>query len=253
MRKKLLIMVVTLAVCKSVTAQHSTGATYAKFLELTSMFHGTAPYSCEAIVGVSYKSGGKNVRDTSKLIYKNGSTFYKSRLVEHVEASQGELIVNHELKTVTFNISDSIRQVLEKEVKLKQNVELESLLDSNFERNDREAFNKYVMKDCNVTWDSKGELEEISIVPKNLRDAMLMSMKIRFNKDSKVVYYEYTNKEAYAKDLDGNTRYRILTTIYDKFAYNNIPDIPSRLSDFLEWDGWTVKLKKYSNYKFSLL
>lgn len=255
MLKRLLIIISLLFGSLQMIAQHTSTEAYDKFLQLTAMFHGSAPYSCNAIVEISYRKTAKSIRDTSKLIYKNGSTYYKSRLVEHIEDWQGELIINHELKTATFTISDSLRLVIERDMKLKRNKELESMLDSNIESHELQAFNKYVNRECNVTWATKGEgIDEITVLPKNPKDGLLLSMKLRFwSNVSKIVYYEYTNKEPYAYDPNGNTKYRIVTTIYDKFIYGNVPDIPSKLSDFLTWDGWTVTLKKYSNYKFSLL
>jgi hypothetical protein len=162
-------------------------------------------------------------------------------------------VINHELKTAVLNVSDSIKQVLQKELGIKEDKDLEALLDSNFQANDQQAFNDYVVKNCNASWVSKGIYEEISFTPKNASGALFMSMKIRFSKDDKVQYYEYTNREAYARDLDGRTKYRVVTTIYDNIIYNNVPNIPSKLSDFLEWNGWTIKLKKYTNYKLSVL
>lgn len=253
MRKRILIMLFLVSCQSVVFAQHSNEQAYAKLMQLTKVFHGKEPYSCNAIVEVKYKSGANSLRDTSKLIYRNGSTYYKSKKVEHVEASQGELVINHELKTAVLNVSDSIKQVLQKELGIKADKELEALLDSNFQTNDQQAFYDYVVKNCNASWVSKGALDEISFTPKNTSGALFISMKIRFSKDDKVLYYEYTNREAYAKDLDGRTKYRMVTTIYDNLVYNNVPNIPSKLSDFLEWNGWTIKLKKYTNYKLSVL
>lgn len=235
-------------------AQHTAEAAYEKFMQLTQVFHGKEPYTCNAIVDVRYKDGpGNAIRDTSKLIYRNGSTYYRSKLVEHVEASQGELVINHELKTAVFSISDSIKLVLQKEMNMKPDKELEAMLDSNFQNNDQHAFNKYVVKDCNVSWASKGDYEEITFVPKSTAGGLFMSMKVRFVDDSRIIYYEYTNREAYATDMNGRTKFRMITTIYDKFSYNNVPNMPSKLSDFIGWNGWTIKLKKYSNYKLSVL
>lgn len=252
---KYILIIITLVFCQEkVIAQPDAAATYAKFLKMAEMFQGNEPYACNAIVEVKYSNKPKDqVRDTSRLIYKNRSTYYKSKLVERVEASQGELLINHELKTASFEISDSIRKILEKELDLEQDRELESLLDSNIESRDLAAFNKYIVENCDVQWTSNGKMQEISFAPKDEEHATLLSVKIRFNENSKVLYYEYTNREVYASDYNGNYKYRLVRTIYDNFIYENIPDIPYKLSDFLEWNGWTIKLKKYTNYKLTIL
>lgn len=254
MGKTILIILCLIMSQAHVMAQQNAEAAYQKFMQVTSMFHGKDPYACNAIVEVKYKNGQSNaLRDTSRLIYKNGSTYYKSKVVERVEASQGELIINHELKTASFDVSDSIRQVLEKESDMKPNKEMEALLDSNTDGRDLKAFNNYIVHHCNVTWNTREGMEEISFVPKDADNTPFVSMKIRFGSDAKVRYYEYANKEAYSTDLDGNARYRVVKTIYDNFTYDNVPNIPSKLADFLEWNGWTIKLKRYTNYKLSLL
>src|ERR1700748_2359970 len=97
---KNILIVVCLILCQAhAMAQQNAEAAYSKFMQVTGMFHGKEPYSCNAIVEAKYKNGPGAPRDTSKLIYKNGLTYYKSKLLERVEASQGELIINHELKT----------------------------------------------------------------------------------------------------------------------------------------------------------
>jgi hypothetical protein len=201
---------------------------------------------------VKYK-GKSPVRDTSTLMYKNGLTWYRSKRVERVEAAEGEVIVNHELKSVSLHLSDSIRQILQMELGVKPDKELESALDANFEGQDMAYFKNFVTRHCNVVSVFKDGLDEISITPKNPAQATLLSLKIRFDKNSKVRYYEYVNREVYASDPKGNSRFRIVTTIYDNFHYEEMTDIPSKLTDFIEWNGWTVKLKKYTNYKLSVL
>lgn len=234
-------------------AQHSAEATLEKFTQLTGMFRGAQPFSCNAIVEVKYKNSHNPVRDTSLLIYRNGLTHYKSRLVEHVDAPEGELIVNHELETVTFHVSDSIRQIVHKKLNIRIEEEVESMLAPNSEGKDVAAFSQYLVNNCYITWTTKDGLEEISFTPKNASQATLLSMKVRFDKDSKVRYYEYTNREVYATDWNGDSRFRVVRTIYDDFRYSNVPNIPSKLTDFLEWNGWAVKLIKHTNYKFSVL
>lgn len=254
MCKKFLVLLYVILVHTNAVAQQNAVAAYEKLTQLTKMFNGKEPYSCLAVVEVKYKNDSKStVRDTSKLIYKNGSTFYRSKRVERVEGLQGELVINHELKTATFQVSDSIKQVLQRELNIASNKEFEALLDSNFETRDEAAFKSYVTQHCNAVWNSKDGVDEISFTPKNAKDAVFLLIKIRFNKDSKVLYYEYINSEPYATDWGGSKRFRQVTTIYDDFMYDNIPGIPSKLPDFLAWDGWSVKLKKYTNYKFSLL
>lgn len=232
-------------------AQRDNEAAYKKLLELTSMFHGLEPYSCYAILEVKYRDG-KPVRDTSMLIYRNGQTYYKSRRVEHVESSVGELIINHELRTADLHLSDSIRQVLFGELDLKPDKELESMLDSNFQQKELQYFNDYVVNHCNAAWETKDGVDEISFTPKDRQHATLLSMKLRF-KGSTLLYYEYTYRDVYSSDIAGNAIFRTVRTIYDNFKYEQVPNISSRLSDFLEWKGWTVKLKIYTNYKLSVL
>lgn len=252
-RKYLLLLFIILAVANA-SAQPDAAAAYDKFTELTAAFHGSEPYSCLAIVKIEYPDKpGRVIRDTSRLIYKNGTTWYRSKLVERLEGPQGELVINHELKTATLQVSDSIKLALQKELAIKPDKEYEALLDADFERKDEEAFRNYVVSSCKVTWDRNSETEEISFAPLRDKGAVFLSLKIRFNKSSRVLYYEYITLDAYAKDWDGNNMFRKVATLYDGFRYDNVPDIPSTLNEFLEWDGWSVQLKKYTNYKFSLL
>lgn len=254
MYKLVLILIVLLLARNKVNAQHTPEEAYHKLMDLTELFNGNQPYSCSAIVEIRYKNNSNApLRDTSVLIYRNRSTYYKSKLVERVEASQGSLIVNHELKSATFELSDSIRKVLQKELNIEPDRELESMLDSNFALEDMLVFNKYITEHCNVKWDSKDGLDEILFTPKITGQTTLVSLKIRFDKESRMQYYEYTNREVYAADWEGNSRFRVVRTIYDNFIYDHVPDIPSRLADFLEWNGWKIKLKKYPNYKLSVL
>lgn len=252
--RKILLLLLVVISHLTAGAQQVNAAAYEKLMTLTGLFSGSQPYTCSAIVTVKYKKDSKNViGDTSRLIYKNGLTYYKSKRVERVAASQGELIINHELKSATFSISDSVKKVVQKELNIKPDREFESLLDSNFETRDLNAFKRYLLEMCYVTTEAKDGVEEIIFTPKNANDIIFLSIKIRYTPDGKIQYYEYSNNEIYATDMNGKKKYRYLTTIYDNFNYNKVPDIPTRLSDYIEWEGWSVKLKKYTNYKFSLL
>lgn len=254
MTKTILIIFCLIGGITHVTAQQNAEAAYGKLMQLTRMFHGREPYACYAIVEMKYKKGPNNtLRDTSKLIYKNGATYYKSKLVERVAASQGELIINHELKTASFHISDSLEQVVQKDLKVMPDKEMETMLDSNAESSNLQVFKNYMLHDCTVAWDTKEGYDEITFTSKSNANAVFLSMKIRFTRDSKVLCYEYTTREMYATDMNGSGRFRIVRTIYDNFNYDNVPDIPSKLSDFIQWDGWTMTLKKYTNYKLSVL
>ena len=254
MRKLLLLIAGMFMGNAGAYCQQTAEATFAKFTQVTSMFSGKQPYSCTAILEVKYKGTASNAGgDTSLLIYKGGSTYYKSSLVEHVEASEGELIINHELKSATFQISDSLKTALQKKLNIKRDPELEAMLDPDAKKSDMEAFSKYVVKECNASWTTKDGLEEIVFTPKRPDNSDILSMKIRFDKDNKVRYYEYINRDVYAKDMQGRGRFRVMRTIYDNFQYENVPDIPSTLHDFLQWNGWAIKLKKYTNYKLSVL
>ena len=236
------------------SAQHSPEEAYRMLLRLTASFSGAAPYSCDAIVQVSYNSSAKGaLTDTSALIYQGRSTYYRSRLVERVEAPQGELIINHQLKTASFYIADSVKQVLQKDLRVPVNKELESVMDSNVAQGELEAFHSFLVGECNMAWNAKGGLEEIAFTPKNPRQATLLMVKIRFDQYSKVRYYEYTSRDFYATDWHGNSRFRIVKTIYDHFKHEQVPHIPSKLNDFLAWNGWKIKLIKYTNYKLSVL
>lgn len=251
---KIVLLLFLLVSQVAAVAQQSNAAAYEKLMQLTGLFSGNQPYTCSAIVTVKYKRDSKNVTaDTSKLIYKNGMTYYKSKRVERVAASQGELIINHELKSATFAISDSVKELLSKELKIEPDREFESLLDSNFEERDLDAFKRYLVEHCHVVRDIKDGVEEIIFTPKNPNDIIFLAIKIRFTQDDRIQYYEYSNNEIYATDMNGKKKYRYMSTIYDNFTYDKVPDIPARLSDYIEWEGWSVKLKKYTNYKFSLL
>lgn len=237
----------------SAKAQQNNAQAYEKFMQLTKMFTAKDPYTCLAIAVVKY-DGQKPLGDTSKLIYKNGATYYKSKLVERLEGSQGQLIVNHETKSATLELSDSVKLVLQKEMKLAVDKSFEAILDSDFQKKDDLAFKTFIIKHCNVEWIKKDGLEEISFIPKSKNDPVFLSIKIRFNAQDKIVYYEYINSDVYSKDWKGNPKVRYVTTIYDRFNYERVPDIPVKLSDYLDWKkDWTVNLKKYTNYKFSLL
>lgn len=248
-----LILFSVIVLCTTTNAQPNNAQAYEKFMQLTKMFTAKDPYNCLAIVVVKY-DGQKPLGDTSKLIYKNGSTYYKSRIVERLEGSQGQLIVNHQTKSATLELSDSVKLVLQKEMKLQMDKSLEAILDSDFQKKDDEAFKTFIVKYCNAEWTKKDGVEEISFMPKSKNDPVFLSIKIRFNAQNRILYYEYVNSDIYSKDWNGNPRVRYVTTIYDRFNYDHVPDIPVKLSDFLEWTkDWTVNLKKYTNYKFSLL
>ena len=233
-------------------AQYTPAAAVDKLIEVTKVFHSGEAYACDAIVEIKYK-GGKPLVDSSRLICKDGFTWYKSGLVERVESSAGEIIVNHELKIVNLWLSDSIRAILQMELNAEGDEEFEAMLDADFEAKDFADFKQFLANSCNVKTSRTGDLEEISFTPKDLSKSVLVSMIIRFDKDSKVRYYEYTTRDVYARDYYGNSRFRLVRTIYDNLQYEQVPEIPSKFTDFLEWNGWTVKLKKYTNYKLSVL
>ncbi len=254
MSRKLIIILCLLYAATDAIAQHSPEDCYNKYMELTKMFRGDKPYACNAIVFVKYKLNAANSDgDTSRLIYKNKLTYYKSPLVENIDAPEGQLTINHELKTAVFNISDSIKRVLQKELNMKPDEELESMLDDNFEKKDLEAFKQYVLIHCQVEWNTENGVHEITFYPKRNDDAVFIAVTLRFNSKNQVVYYQYVNSDVYSTDFNGKKKIRYVTTVYDNFKHDNIPDIPARLSDYLQWNGWDVKLKKYTNYKFSLL
>lgn len=251
LRKSLFIFCCMCMFCTTYAA-HTSQEAYHKLMSLTKMFSSSAPYSCNAIVQVVYDDAEHQLRDTSRLIYKGGITYYKSKVVERIEATEGVLIINHELKTATFEVSDSIKNILQGELNIETDEEFEAMLDSNYEEKDQEAFKSYLLNDCKMVWQSSKGTEEISFKANKDNSAMLLSMKIKFTNE-KVLYYEYTNREVYSNDWNGTNRYRLVTTIYNDFNYSNVPNIPVKLSDYLGLSGWTVKLKKYTDYKFSLL
>ena len=233
-------------------AQHSSIEAYEQLIKLTQFFHGTAPYSCHSIIEVKYQKNTKPILDTSMLIYKNGSTYYKSKLAEQVEGSEGEIVVNHELKTVSFYISDSLKEVFMKKLNFKQDTSLESMFDKDDNGKELQFFKKFILEECNMVWETKEGVEEISFIPKNPVQAILLSLKIAF-KDSKIQYYEFANRDIYAKDLYGKSRFRIVRKLLYNFKYDNVQEIPSKVTDYIELDGWTVRLKKYTNYQLSVL
>lgn len=251
----LIIFLIILTPCMAFAQQHSPLEAYIKFKEVTSIFQGNTPYTCLAIVEVNYKKGVQHaIKDTSRLIYRDGTTYYKSRRVERIEGPEGQLMVNHELKQVVFEVSDSITQKIHDELDVERDEEFEALLDADYEEKDEAAFKKFVVEQCDVNWSVTGKgVNEITFTPKNKDNNVLLSMEVRFTNDNKIQYYQYTNSDVYATDWNDNKQYRIITTIYDNFNYNNVPQIPAKLSDYLTWDGWTVKLKKFTDYKFSLL
>jgi len=233
-------------------AQRSPAAAYDKLLQLTAVFNGSIPYTCVGIEEVRYK-GQAPIRDSSRLIYRNGRTYHKSPLREHVEGAEGEVTINHELKSVTYSPSDSILLLLQKELKIKPDPELEAQLDPNAAASDLAYFSRLMAEGCNVTWEMKDGLEEISFVPKNVSASTLISLRIRYGPDDRVRYYEYSLRDVYAKDLEGNAMFRVVRTIFDNFSFDNVPQIPAKPSDFLEWHQWTIRLKKYKNYQLSVL
>lgn len=252
MRILLLVMCI-LAAQVPVLGQNSPEAAYNRLLELTSIFRGYAPFSCNAIVEVKYKNNASRpIRDTSKLIYRDRMTYYRSSIVERVEGSEGELIINHELKAVSYHLSDSIKEVIQKELNVKPDRQIEAMLEENIHGSDVALFKKFLTEQCAVTWETKDGLEEISFTPKKPKQATLLSVKIRSN-NAEVRHYEYTYRDVYATDYYGKAQFRVIRTLYQGFNYDNVPQIPVRLSDLLQWDGWTVKLKKYTNYKLSVL
>ncbi len=254
MCRKYLWLLCIIMVPQGAPAQQDAAAAYDKLTELTALFQGKKPYSCLAIAEVRYPGkAGKAIRDTSRLVYKNGATWYRSRLVERLEGPEGELIINHELKTATLQISDSIKLALQKELAIKPNKEYEALLDAGFAQKDEQAFRDYVTGKCNVTWNRDGQGGEITIVPKQEEGSLFLNITIRYDSDSRVSYYQYAVRDAYSSDWEGKRIFRRVTTIYDSFSYDNVPDIPVSLGDYLDWDGWSVQLKKFTNYKFSLL
>ncbi len=253
MRVCIIAVLLVLAVKGPVLAVSSSEAAYTQFLQLTRMFGGSNPFSCSAIVEVKYKSNAtRPICDTSRLIYRDRSTYYRSRIVERVEGREGELVINHELKTVNYHISDSVKQAAQRELKIKPNPEIESMLEADIEGTDLASFKKFLTEQCIASWDTKEGLEEITFTPKNPNQATLLSVKIKFS-DAKVRYYEYTVRDVYATDYYGNSQFRVIRTIYRDFNYDGIPQIPVRFSDLLQWSGWTVKLKKYTDYQLSVL
>jgi len=152
-----------------------------------------------------------------------------------------------------LQISDSIKLALQKELAIKPNKEYEALLDAGFAQKDEQAFRDYVTGKCNVTWNRDGQGGEITIVPKQEEGSLFLNITIRYDSDSRVSYYQYAVRDAYSSDWEGKRIFRRVTTIYDSFSYDNVPDIPVSLGDYLDWDGWSVQLKKFTNYKFSLL
>lgn len=250
----LTLILVLLAPCLLYAQQHSPLEAYNKFKQVTSLFQANVPYSCSAIVEVNYKNGAENtIRDTSRLIYKNGTTYYKSRRIERIEGPEGQLMVNHELRQIVFELSDSITNLIKDELGAKPDKELEALLDADYEEKDEAAFKKFVVEHCNVSWTETNGINEIIFTPKQKDHSVLSIMKLRFMNDGRVLYYKYENSDIYATDWNGNKQYRNIATIYDNFNYNNVPQVPARLSDYLAWNGWTLKLKKFTDYKFSLL
>lgn len=253
MRVPFILALIMLAAGMPALAKQSSEAAYYQLLQLTKMFGGASPFSCNAIVEVKYKSNAaRPLRDTSKLIYRDRSTYYRSRIVERVEGREGELVINHELRTVNYHISDSLKQAVQRELKVKPNPEIEAMLEADVEGTDLASFRKFLVEECSYTWDTKEGLEEIHFTPKNPGQATLLSVRIGFS-DSRVRYYEYTIRDVYATDYYGNSQFRVIRTRYQDFNYEGIAPIPVRFSDLLQWSGWTIKLKQHTDYKLSVL
>ncbi len=228
---------------------------YNKLVQLVSIFHGTKPFSCMAIAEVKYKENRNNpLRDTSSLIYNNKLTYYKSRRVEKTEGAIGNIIINHELREVHLQLSDSIRTAIYERYGTKQkgNQDIVAMLEENPEEVDVASFKKFLTENCIVSWQSKEGIDEIAFRPKQPGNAEILSLIIRF-KDSKVLHYEYSYRDIYAKDYYGNDKFRIIRTVYTNFSYENVPPIPVKLSDLIYWNASQVRLKKFTNYTFSVL
>lgn len=251
--RTILSIICIVAVQMYAHAQHSNEAAYERLTELTKIFSATAPFSCNAVIEVKYKdNAAKPLRDTSKLIYKNRKTYYRSRIVEHIEGSEGELTINHELKRVDYHISDSLRSILQSIRKIKPDSQLTAIIDKNPDVTNMAIFKRFLINGCNMTWEEKEGLEEIRFTPKNLSQATLTSVMIRFD-ELKIQHYEYSYRDVYATDYYGKSQFRVIKTSYRDFDYSNDIQIPVSLSDLLLWRGWTVKMKKYTDYKLKVL
>ncbi len=249
------LLLMALAAALPARAQRSTAQACAQLFQLTKLFDGDAPFACSTITEIKYKTNANRpLRDTSKVIYRNHRTYYRSRRVEHVEGAEGELLVNHELRTVSLYLSDSIRRKVQETLDVKRDPETEALLETaeNAEKADLSAFKTFLIDGCNATWETKGGVEEIRFTAKVASQAPLLSVVLEF-RDGKILYYEYTYRDVYANDYYGNSRFRFVRNIYQNFDYEDIPAIPAHLSDFLQWNGWTIKLKKYTDYELSVL
>ncbi len=252
---RFLLGVVLWSICWASAGAQTISEAYSKYLSLTSVFRGSGAYGCWAIVEVSYEGSRRpSVRDSSRLIYRAGRTYYRSSRVERLEDSRGVLTLNHELGRATLEISDSLRERILEELDWKADPQREAMVDSNYEQHSMQAFEKYILGHCHYRWDRQGPVEAIRFWPRVAGQSPFESMELRFDAQrSEVVYYRYSVRDPYSRDWNGDPLYRLVTTIYDGFRYDQVPSIPYDLDDYLDWEGGTVRLKRYNNYQFSLL
>jgi len=251
-RWRLIFTLLVVSFFQTALAQKSAEEAYQKLISLTKCFHGNQPFQCKAIVEVKYVKDAKPSADTSKLVYRDGYTWYKSKVVENIQDQTGTLLINHELKTIVFQLSDSLKQAAMKEIKFKPNKELESKLDSSLSNNDLTVFHNYLVNDYDFKWEKKGQFDEILFTPKKNNTNSLRSLLIRFDEKG-IHYYEYSNRDVYANDWKGNPRFRLIKTYYTDFNFQQVPPITAKVNDYLLWKGWRLSLKKNTNYQFSIL
>lgn len=228
---------------------------YDKLVELTKTIHGNSHYSCKQLMDIKYAPWQQKVlRDTSIYIRRGKYVYQKSKIAEVFTVSEGEILINHQLQLVSFTISDSLRKEYMKEIGYQPDTAMMTMLDSNFLEKDVIRFRDFLTQQCLVSWKKlNAQEEQIHFTAKKPQEAIVLSFTVRFTGDL-VTYYEYVCKDEYTVNkLTGKPMYRTIKTAFFDFNYRNVPDFPVKFSDYLSLDDGMARLKKYKNYKLTVL
>lgn len=214
-------------------------------------------YAYTTITRINYPKSNVYT-DSGTTIIDHNHIYVNTKSATVINGNIGTLNLNHETKIALFSFSDSVmKEIVQKFPELYNDATDYSDIEPYLEKAQNSLYTKeqevFIRDHCDIVQKKTADGVEINIQPRSKTTGYFISGRIELNEQGKLMETETVYRDVYARDFEGDDKYRIVDQKNTNYKYSAVPSIPVHLNDFIEFRNWKIKLKKYTDYKLDVL